>query len=213
MGEPSASLGRAGTYPTTANVSRRRQPRAGLSFRAPRASSTASAAPKLNIDTATRRDPCDDRVGDRLHASSVRTCYLIPGWPVEHRPAARSRPPAPKPIPQRAELPSRPTKCPLGDPFGRRCRCARLQTGSHPRDGVGLVGDCTVRPARQRALNVSSLTYAASRETSPGASCLIMSAAFSAIIRTGALMLPPTRVGMIDASTTRSAWMPWTCNR
>ena len=36
----------------------------------------------------------------------------------------------------------------------------------------------------------------------------IRSAAFSAIAITGALVLPPMMVGMIDASTTRSPCMP-----
>ena len=37
-----------------------------------------------------------------------------------------------------------------------------------------------------------------------------MSAARSAIIMTGALIIPPTRSGITDASTTRRASRPWT---
>jgi hypothetical protein len=39
-----------------------------------------------------------------------------------------------------------------------------------------------------------------------------MSAAFSAIIITGALVLPEVIVGMIEASTTRKLASPCTCN-
>jgi hypothetical protein len=39
-------------------------------------------------------------------------------------------------------------------------------------------------------------------------SVLIMSAAFSPIIMVGALVLPPIRVGMIEASTTRKPSSP-----
>jgi len=39
---------------------------------------------------------------------------------------------------------------------------------------------------------------------------LIKSAAFSPIMIVGALVLPPIKVGMIEASTTRKASMPWT---
>ena len=41
-------------------------------------------------------------------------------------------------------------------------------------------------------------------------SALIMSAAFSPIMIVGALVLPPTSVGMTEASTTRNPSMPYT---
>jgi hypothetical protein len=41
-------------------------------------------------------------------------------------------------------------------------------------------------------------------------SALIMSAAFSPIMMVGALVLPPIRVGITEASTTRRPSSPWT---
>mgnify|MGYP006938793651 CR=1 FL=1 len=47
----------------------------------------------------------------------------------------------------------------------------------------------------------------------PIQSCLIMSDAFSAIMMTGAFVLPDTMLGMIDASTTLRLETPYTRSR
>src|SRR5260370_26898742 len=62
-----------------------------------------------------------------------------------------------------------------------------------------------LRGARERAPQDEGISHQFARS-----SALIMSAAFSPIMMVGALVLPPIRVGMIEASTTRRPSSPHT---
>ena len=69
---------------------------------------------------------------------------------------------------------------------------------------------CPRRHGGQPAMTVVLLPINAKRSAESGARPRMRSAAFSAIMITAALILPPTRSGITDASTTRSASTPRT---
>jgi hypothetical protein len=75
-----------------------------------------------------------------------------------------------------------------------------------------LIGRMTGQNAASSAAvaRVLMLTMVGSKTKGRGYAALIKSAAFSAIMMVGALVLPPTSVGMTEASTIRSPCSPRT---
>ena len=76
------------------------------------------------------------------------------------------------------------------------------------RYGLGYTSQTT--PSRPRARQVRSGLPAAAASAVSGARPQMRSAAFSASMMVGALMLPRTSTGITEASTTRSPWTPST---